>query len=196
MQKILGLLLLLGVGGLAMWYFSRGKSAAAAATPSPTNVTVEGHTYSFDEPGIYEIPLDDYFKDSSQSQQIPLPAPEPTIGTPEKPLTTEIPGGLIPHTGTGSWYEIRNIEEVLGWSPDEYVRMQEKIRTTPAVSRTAEMQYAGGYSDTMAQAEAAVDFRTQVINLGGTYRSGILVVPSDFEGSVTEFAQYVRSTLN
>lgn len=220
MSKILGILLLVGLGGVALWYFSRGKAQGDTGgewidTPDggkifvdeggysePAKVTVNGQTFTFDEPGTYVIRPEDYLVnygeefDEAYGDRTPEQIPLPAIGTPENPLRTVIPEPMIPHTGTGSWYEIRNIEEQFNLTPEQFQEEIAVIRETPGSERTARQEVIGGYSESMEQAQNKIDFRTMVERTGGQYVGGILVPPESWTGSVTAYAQEVRRTLD
>lgn len=198
----------LAIGGLALYFFSRGKAPAAAGAGG--TFSVDGYTFDIPkEPGTYEFEIPAGGNGGNGGELLPEYVPPPAyptqapsadefypLGSPENPLYAEIPQQMIPYTGPGSWYEIRRIEETLGWTPEEYVEQRAIIRETPAQERTVEQQYAAGYSDTMEQAQEAVDFKTRVQLYGGEYIGGILVPPDTWGGSVTEFAQYVRAALD
>jgi hypothetical protein len=204
MAKILGLLLAAAGVGIILYFISK-KSGTAEAEPYTVNVgegtealtlTPGTHCLTWRDGKMVEVPCDEETAGlTDTSTEIPS-TPVAEIGTPENPLTAEIPGELIPQTGPGSWYEIRKIEEILGWTPEQYEAEIEYIRTIPGEERTVEENYAGGYAENMAQAQNQVDFAAMNAQLGGSYQAGILTPPMWWEGSVTGWANYVRNTLN
>jgi hypothetical protein len=205
MKGILGIIAIAALGGIVLWFMSR-KSAAGGGTPSATSGGQELNMVET-SPGVWEISwptnggaggelLPEYVPPVTYPTQAPEGNELYQLGTPENPLYTTIPGELIPQTGPGSWYEIRKIEEVLGLTPVEYTEMIQEIRVTPPAERTVEQTYAGGYADTLQQAEAVVDFKQRVGVYGGEYVHGVLVPPATWSGTVTEFANYVRASLD
>ena len=203
--KSIGLVAIAAIGGLAFYFFTRKSGSGTGAGGT---ITIGDETYPIPtEPGTYVFPgnggngdngmlVPEYVPPPTYPTQAPTADELYPLGTPENPLYAEIPGELIPHSGPGGWYEIRNIEETLGWTPERFQEEMAIIRTTPSDERTVEQQYAGGYADTMEQAQRGVDFKERVKLYGGDYVGGILVPPDNWGGSVTEFSKYVRASID
>jgi len=197
--KTIGLVALVAVGGLALYFFSKRSGSGAGAGGT---ITIGDETYPIPtEPGTYVFPgnggngdlLPEYVPPPTYPTQAPTGDELYPLGTQENPLYAEIPGELVP---MGSWYDSRDIQATTGMTREQYIEGWGVVRETPAVERTVEQQYAYGYSPTIEHAEESVKFKDRVRMYGGDYVGGVMVAPDNWGGSVTEYAKYVRSTID
>lgn len=172
------------------WYESQQPDTTYKGEPLPEYPT---------EPGIYGLfpdPNDGYMwiEKSQWPTEVVEPEYVPEV-EPVKELYTEIPGELIPITGgPGSWYDIRKIEETLGWTEAQYAEQVAQIRTIPGIERTSEQAYAGGYTTEYKMGEAEY-YRYILEQEGGSRVAGVLVPPADWGGSVTQYAQHLMDRM-
>jgi len=206
--KSIGLVAVAAIGGLALYFFSK-KSGTGSGDPGVGRLTIDGETYEFPlTPGEHVISragngnggddlAPEYVPPILHETQAPEADPTYQLGTPENPLYADTSGlTMIPHVGVGSWYEIRDIEQQFGLSPAEFQEELAVIRSTNTADKTADQLLISGEQTTREGAERSEDFRERVKLYGGEYVGGVLVPPDNWGGSVTEYAQYVRSSID
>lgn len=125
--------------------------------------------------------------------------------TPVENLYTTIPPEMIPMIGGGdSWYERREISEKLGITPEAYLlRYGEIIGERfggfgPGIQShkmTAIDYYAYGYVNTMAGGKRKVEANKLIEESGGSYSGGLLTPPTDYSGSVTDYANWINQQI-
>jgi hypothetical protein len=121
--------------------------------------------------------------------------------TPSENLFTTIPDEQIPLIGGGdSWYDRRDIGELLDISPEAYYAgyqelYGEKVGGTGAgLNRSelsAEWRYAYGFSPTIAQGQQDVIGSQVIAAMGGRYVNGELQTPAGYGGNPTQWLKEV-----
>ena len=200
--------LALGVGAIlvgmgAVLYMRRGAAASVIppleiyTAPAASETTTDPDAL-FVEPGIAE--------GISPFTGEPID-PTAQLGTPENPLTPSAPlGPIIPMT---QWYVDLDIQNILGWSLEEYLSRWDDYYQARYIAHTLwmdemtwEQNYAFGFYPTVEQAKRHVGILEIIKDLGGYYTHeivpgngtrSIFVLPSDWTGSKSEFFAYVTA---